>query len=321
MKKVPTYERFHRYMLAWLARDFGCLTICGDPGVGKSWAARELLKGRPYHWFSAKQTPLLVYNQLCDNPHWPVVFDDVSGMMRDSNFVDMFKNLCEDGVATVRWGSTTAKMKARPTRFQCTSPVLTLLNRMPAKNPDVEAVMDRWQSLEFKPIKSQIIAYMREYFRADGELIDLLADLPVMPSVRTLIKARQWARSEYLDLHEELLAECGAPEGVSVLIEIMERFPKKEWCSRYLEATGRNERTYRRHKRLAEQVLACRRHEDSCPNVRLLVPKPPQPPPPPQIAPPAADEPDTGQTDIGNPPPGNLDMPNRLRWWINPENN
>ena len=268
MKKIKTYQRFFAFLLAWLDRSIESLVVVGTPGVGKSWAARELLKGRPHHWLSARHTPLQVYNQLCDNPDWPVVFDDVSGMMRDSNFVDMFKNLCEDGVATVRWGSPAAKLEGRPTSFQCTSPVLILLNKMPCADPDVVAVLDRCHNIEFKPVKSEVIAYMRENFPDDGELIDLLADLAVMPSVRTLIKARQWARSEYLDLHGELPAECGVPEGVAVLIEIMERFPKAEWRDRYMKATGQTDRQFRRNRRAAAEVLACRGTGDGGPNVR-----------------------------------------------------
>jgi GH24 family phage-related lysozyme (muramidase) len=55
---------------------------------------------------------------------------------------------CEDGVATIRWGSTTAKLKGRPTSFKYTSPVITLLNRVPEKNPNAEAAMDRCHNIE-----------------------------------------------------------------------------------------------------------------------------------------------------------------------------
>ncbi len=114
-----------------------------------------------------------------------MVFDDVSSLLRDKTFLDLLKSLCERGVATLRWGTDTPKLGGRPKSFQCNAPVLILLNRIPARNPDLLAVMDRCHNFEFKPSKSQVIAYRREYFPADGELIDLLADLPVMPSVRT----------------------------------------------------------------------------------------------------------------------------------------
>ena len=90
-----------------------------------------------------------------------------------------------------------------------------------------------------------------------------------------LAKAREWHRSKHLNLHEELLGECGVPLGIRILIDIMERHPKREWCRRYTETTGKTDRTYRRHKPLAEQVIACRKSRDDCPIVRLAPAQPP----------------------------------------------
>ena len=123
-----------------------------------------MLEGQPHHFFSARQTPIQVYRVLCRNPDWPVVFDDVSALLRDNNFVGMLKNLCEDSVKTLRWGTTTASREDLPTSFQCTSPVLILVNQIPLKNADVAAVLDRCDNITFAPTKSQVIAYMREYF-------------------------------------------------------------------------------------------------------------------------------------------------------------
>ncbi len=43
----------------------------------------------------------------------PVVFDDVSSILRDDTMVDMMKNLCERGTSTLRWGTNTSKLAAR----------------------------------------------------------------------------------------------------------------------------------------------------------------------------------------------------------------
>ena len=102
----------------------------------------------------------------------------------------MLKNLCERGPATIRWELSTPKLEGRVTSFKCTSPVLILPNTLPAKNPDLLAVLDRCHNFEFLPTKVQVIAYMREYFPNDGKLIDLMEELAVMTSLRTLMKAR-----------------------------------------------------------------------------------------------------------------------------------
>jgi len=158
---------------------------------------------------------------------------------------------------------------------------------------------------------------MRRYFPNDGKLIDLLEEMAVMPSVRTLMLAREWEASPHLDLYEELLAECGVPDSVQTLVNIMERYPKGEWCDRYRKATGHTDRQFRRNRRLAVQVLACRKTQNKRPDVRLVVPEPPPPPP---SASSETEEPESGHSDTGDSLPEFPDMSNRLRWW-NPENN
>ncbi len=317
MKPLDKYNRFFNYMLAWLGGGIESLVVVGSPGVGKSWAAKKLLEGRRHHWFSARQSALGIYKRICDEPSIPVVFDDVSSILRDDKMVDMMKNLCERGISTLRWGTDTPKLEGRPKSFQCNAPVLIMLNRIPAKNPDLLAVLDRCHTLGFRPTKQQVIAYMRSYFPDDGGIIDLLEEMAVIPSVRTLMLARDWARSPHLDLHEELLAECGIPESVHTLVDIMKHFPKKEWCKRYMKATGQGDRQFRRNHLLGAQVLACRKTQNECPDVRLVVPELPATPP---SAPSATEDLDSGQSDTGNPLPGFPDMSDRLRWW-SPENN
>jgi hypothetical protein len=259
MRKIETYDRFSRHILAWSHGEIDSLLVLGRPGTGKSHSYRELLREGSYHLFSARKSPIQVYTELYEAPNKAVVFDDISALLKDSNFLDMLKALCETGKKTIRWGTTTAKLEGRATSFVSTSPVLIVLNRMPDKNEDVRAVLDRCDAIEFAPTKAEVVARMRAVFPGDGELIDLLAELPVLPSLRTLVKAKQWARSKYLSLTEELSAECGVPEPVVRLVEIMQECRESEWCQRYIEVTGLTDRTYRRHKAIASDLVACRR--------------------------------------------------------------
>ncbi len=258
MRKIETYDRFHRHFRAWADREIDSLLALGRPGNGKSSAYRQVLGNRSYHLFSARKSPLQVYCELYDDPDSPVVFDDISALLVDNNFLDMLKSLCETGQKIIRWGTTTSKLEGRKTSFASTSPVLIVLNKIPDKNPDVRAVLDRCDVIQFEPTKTEIIGRMREIFPEDRHLIDLMAELPVLPTLRTLIKARQWARSTHLDLLEELFAECGVPGPVSTLLEIMRTQPETEWLPKYIEATSLTDRTYRRHKSIAREILACR---------------------------------------------------------------
>ena len=273
MRRITTYERFHRHMAAWVDRDIDCLLVLGRAGVGKSDAYQAALGNRPHHRFGGRQSPLYVYQMLCDRPDIPVVLDDIAALLRDNNFRDMLKALCETGRRVIRWGTTTSKLEGRPQSFVCTAPTLIVLNRIPPRDPDVAAVLDRCDAIEFAPSKAEVIQRMREIFPDDGDLIDLLAELPTTPSLRTLVKARRWQKSRHLNLRQELLDECGVPEPVAHLAHIMQSTPRDKWLQRYMAETGLTDRTYRRHRPLAEQLLECCKSGDPCPNVRADPPE------------------------------------------------
>ena len=268
MRKVNGYGRLHRHVRAWADDEIDCLLIVGRPGTGKSYSYKEVLGNRRYHMFSARQSALQVYCEVHDDPELPVILDDISALLTDNNFIDMLKNLCETSRKVLRWGTTTPKLEGRKRSFVCTSSVLIVLNEIRDKDPDVRAILDRCDVIYFDPTKTEVINRMREIFPEDGHLIDLIAELPVLPSLRTLVQARQWARSKHLDLLEELCDECGVPQPVSTLINIMQNHPDEQWCQRYVEATGLTDRSYRRHKAIASGLLACRKPAQPCPNVR-----------------------------------------------------
>lgn len=98
---------------------------------------------------------------------------------------------------------------------------------------------------------------MKRIWPAEAQLIELMADLPAEVSLRTMDKALGWRRSKHLDLVEELLSECGVPDVVQKLIQIMRNEPAHTWRIQYQKRTGRSERSYRRDKKLAERLKVC----------------------------------------------------------------
>lgn len=265
---VDSYERFARHIAAWLDGEIQHLLVVGRGGTGKSRSAQSVLGSRPHHVFKGRQTPFYLYSQVCDHPDWPIVLDDIAALLRDPVCRDLMKQFLELGERVVRWGSTTSKLEGRPTSFCCTAPVLIIANSVPERDADLEAILDRVDAICFEPRKVEVIARMRELFPAvaDQNLITLIEELPVLPSLRTLVKARAWRDSSKLDLLEELYAECGVPEPIQILMEIMESAPAAEQCALYSARTGLTDRTFRRHRAIAEELIECRKRAGACPN-------------------------------------------------------
>lgn len=256
MRTIATYQRLKNHVQAWVEGQIDSLLIFGQAGLGKTSAVLNALNGRQYQLFRAHQSPLEIYLGLYDNPNLPCVLDDVSGLLKNPAGIDLLKCLCETGSKTLRWGTTTERLEGRGKQFVFNASVLIILNRIPHKDEDTLAVMDRCDTIEFIPTKAEVLDKMRKVFPLDMELIDLLGELPVLPTLRTLIKARQWQNSPYLNLIEELSAECGVSPAVQVLVEIMKNQPSEQWLECYQKATGFSDRTYRRHKLIAEELLA-----------------------------------------------------------------
>ena len=258
-RQISTYKRLLAHVNAWADGDIDSLLVVGRPGFGKTSAVREAMGARPYHLFRARQSALEIYMTLQDAPNQPCVLDDIGTLLKDSNSIDLLKSLCETSKEKVlRWGSTTSKLDGRAKSFVCRSQVLIILNKLPSKNEDVMAVGDRCDCIDFAPTKMEVLERMREIFPEDGELIELLGELPILPTLRTLIKARQWRESQHLSLTEERFGECGVPAPVVKLLEIMQEHPQEAWCDLYVQNTDLTDRTYRRHKGIALEILSCR---------------------------------------------------------------
>lgn len=256
MRQITTYERLDRHIKSWANGSLPYLCVTGKGGLGKTHAYETALGDRPHHLFRGRVSGFQMFTDVRQHPDWPIVFDDVRRLMTDPEAVDMMKQLAETKPhRTIRW--KTNAITDGNKEFVCTGNVLVVLNSVPKNNADVEAILDRFDVIEFAPTKPEVIDQMR-LFAADQADVDLLAGLPATPSLRTLIKFEQWKLSE-VNAEEELLAECGVSEDVVRVMNIMERFPKSEWIRNYQDLTGKNyeaaKRDWARKKGVAAQLL------------------------------------------------------------------
>ena len=144
-----------------------------------------------------------------------------------------------------------------------------MLNQIP-KNEDVYAIIDRLDVIHFAPTKTELIQKMRSFARNQKD-VDIIAEAAVMPSLRTLKHFEGWKKSE-LDEIQELYSECGVPSSVQHIMDIMERFPRRQWIKQYQEVTGKGREAAKREwsckRNLAAQLLEARRKSsDDCPFV------------------------------------------------------
>ncbi|HOW73589.1 MAG TPA: hypothetical protein PKY77_23555 [Phycisphaerae bacterium] len=252
--------------------------MVGKGGLGKTHEYEQALEGGPYHQFRGRVSGFDMFLQVQEYPDWPIVFDDVKRLMVDPEAVDIMKQLAETTrERTIRW-NTTALEDAQK-EFVCTSRILVVLNALPTCNPDIEAILDRFDTIEFSPTKAEVIGRMRSFAENQAD-VDLIATLPVVPSLRTLVKYQDWKRSE-LDPVEELLAECGVSDEVVAIMSIMEHFPQRQWIKQYQTVTGKNyeaaKRDWTRKRATAAQLVEAAAKSKTlvtCPNVPATSPPP-----------------------------------------------
>jgi len=270
VRTIKTYDLFERNIRSWVKNYIFMMLVTGPPGVGKTRIYQQIIsevqeENRKksgcavplYHQLTGRMSAFECFRELRDDPRSLIIFDDLSGILGDRHFVSLLQQLCETrSIRDVRWNTGTHMLKDEEKFFSCTSRVLVVLNELPRHNDGVLAVLDRLDGINFVPSKREIITRMRRIWPDHGKLVDLMANLSAMPSLRTMTKLIDWERSPYLDAGEALMAECGVLEPIQHLVRIMTNEPKAQWFARYHQATGKGDRSYRRHKQIAEELVA-----------------------------------------------------------------
>ena len=253
-RKVETYSRLDNFYAAWKAGDISRLAIIGRGGTGKSYGYQAL--DMPlYHRFVGRTTGIQIYTQVREAPHAPIVFDDIRQLLKDSACIDLLKQFGERAARRIiRWNTNAVPANQRT--FVCTSNVLVVLNWVPKQDEDVAAILDRFDVLHFDPSKAEVIRRMRLFAECQKD-VDLLANTPTMPSLRTLQKYEDWKKSKYIDEMEELVSECGVPEDVKIISQILAENPKAK-VQAYAERTDRSyaaaKRDWSRKVKIARQL-------------------------------------------------------------------
>lgn len=257
-RPIDTYERLGRHYQAWSKGDMQFLAVIGPPGLGKTYEY-ETLALTPCHEFRGKTSAVEMYRDAKDLPDAPIIFNDVRGLMRKNDCIDIMKQLCETKPRrTIRWKTNTHLIPREERQFECTSNVLVVLNSVPKNDPDVEAILDRFDVVEFRPSKAEIIARMRTFAERQGD-VDLMANLPVDPSLRDLDRFERWCRAEDINEIEELLSLCQIPSDIQLMMQVLETTPPRKRLAAYRQLSGKTyeaaKRAWTRKWRTAQRLI------------------------------------------------------------------
>lgn len=253
--KITTYDRLERHVRSWAEGHVPFLAIIGRGGLGKTHSYESL--DIPYHTFRGRTTAFTIFETVKSAPDRPIVFDDIQALLKDASCRDLLKQLCDTKPERViRW--STNALNAADQSFTCTSKVLVVLNCLPKKDADVEAILDRFDVKEFDPTKSEILDVMRKV-AIDPDDVDLFAELPIMPSLRTLKTYEGWKDSPYLNAVEELLSQCGVPDEIKLMMDVLKSTPRGKHIAEYQKLSGKShaaaKKEWGRKHKIAEQLV------------------------------------------------------------------
>ena len=168
-RQITTYDHVSRLYRSWAGGHLPFLAVVGRSGTGKTHEYEDLLVAVSHHLFRGRTSAITLYQEVKDRPNQAIVFDDVRELLRDSSCLDLMKQLCDTRPRrTIRW--RTRGLLDQDRQFCCSSNVLVVMNWVPKKDPDVDAILDRFDVVEFAPTKKEIIARMRLFAQCQADV-------------------------------------------------------------------------------------------------------------------------------------------------------
>jgi hypothetical protein len=203
-----------------------------------------------YHYFGSDISCFDMYSTLLIARDAPIIFDDCDSLLQQKDLRAKVKQICDTRSPTiVTYNKASVKLKSFATR----SPVVVLLNESPKENPHVSAILDRFNEIvHFDPSKSEILAYAKKKRIAEKKTIDLIRDLSIIPSLRTLVvfelNCNHYGQSKAIDRlmeshadktqRKEVEAKKIHPNAI-VAMSVMETEDKKLWMREFGKRIGK----------------------------------------------------------------------------------
>jgi hypothetical protein len=144
----------------------GCY-IHGDGGLGKSFAVTQTLKqhGVPFQLTNGRITGRGLIDQLDKYPDEIHVLDDVEPLFNDKNAIGVLRAACwktDEGTQGRSERLITWRVYRSAIEVYFTGGIIAIGNSLPAKNPEVMAMLTRIPCIEIRANDLEIAAKMRE---------------------------------------------------------------------------------------------------------------------------------------------------------------
>lgn len=194
-KRVDRYDELSQWVETFTSGALDIMIIEGAAGTGKSSIVKQSLGTaaiKNHCWIEGRISAVCLYEKLYDHRDLPIYIDDVDGLYRDKECVNILKCLCQtENEKTIMWNTHSRQLKAAR-EFQTKSKVCIITNSWRMLNKHVGAVQDRGLLIMFHPPADEIHNYVATKLRDvpyvyDDEIYDFIGEnmcIIAEPSIR-----------------------------------------------------------------------------------------------------------------------------------------
>ena len=156
--RIKTYKELEEYIKMFQKQNCDLLVIMSKAGLGKTTTLKKIMKNDEYIYVNTHSTPLKTYLTLYEKRDGPVVFDDISEILKNNIMVSMLKSLADTSpIKELHYNTTSKLIGNAPESFKTTSNVCILVNEFDIQNKSLAPLVDRGFYVEFLPNKDEIL--------------------------------------------------------------------------------------------------------------------------------------------------------------------
>lgn len=244
-KLVTTYDELGSLVKVFNDDKLEIMIVEGSAGIGKSSIIRKNRPTTGSVWLEGRVSAYMLFETLSENADLPVFIDDVDGLCRDKDSINILKCVCQtEPIRTVMWNTKATQTKS----FDTKSKVLIITNSWASLNKHIGAVEDRGLLVKFKPTSHEVHEHIKGIF--DEEVYDFIGEhlqLIHEPSIRLYRTASQL---KCLDWKGMLIESFGIKKETWMCVLKLRAVhsSENEKAELFEKQTGKSIRTYWRIK-------------------------------------------------------------------------